>query len=295
MIFLLVSIAFISLTALVFRWSADRGADPLGVNAVFRVFGGVVALTVLLPGLSLAVFRELPAAVWGWSLAGGVFYWLAGYANLRASGLGHLGITWTVSRSAMVLPSLASMVIWQEISLSLTTPQLWLGLAGLLLTLVALVAFGLDRMRKQADAVAAKPGWGLWLVLSFLLQGSWELTLRASGAFPQEEWRGSYICIVFLLAMVLSLGALAWRGQRPGRLEWGFGLLAGIGTVVGTGIRPWALRDLPGLLVFPATAVGVILLTQAASALIWKDRLGRWGYLGVAAAMVGVVVLGLLR
>ncbi len=293
MVFLVLSIVFISTSAVVFRLSADRGASALEVNAVFRLVGGVLALCLLAPGLKGEAISELPAQVWAWALTAGAFYWLAGFANLRASGLGHLGITWTVSRSAMVIPTLASMLIWHEVALRVDSPGMWMAIGGTVLTLAALVAFGLDRMNHAMTHGSSSRRWYIWLAASFLFQGGWELTLRAAGGFGNETYRLAYICIAFTVAMVLSLISLAAMRRLPSRLAVKFGILAGLCTVVGTGTRPWALRDLPGIVVFPATAVGVILLTQGASAWWWKTRLGRWGYAGMVAAVLGVIILSL--
>jgi hypothetical protein len=55
MIYLIVSILFITATGVTFRISTDRGADPYGMNAAYRCVGGAIAIVLGLvtvgPGL----------------------------------------------------------------------------------------------------------------------------------------------------------------------------------------------------------------------------------------------------
>jgi len=297
MIFLLCSILFIAGCAVAFRFSADRGCKPIGVNFAFRLCSGVIGTTVMVVSLRDEGFSGIPLAVWGWAFVGGVFFWSAGYANLRASGLGHLGITWSVTRCAMVMAVIASVVAWHEIPLSVDSAALWVTAAGVLLTGAALILFGIDRLhagqnnRKQHGSRL----WATWLAGAFLLQGGWEVSLRAAGSFEADRYRAVYIGTVFFTAMVLSAATLFAKRIRMGRGEWLYGGLAGVCSVLGSGLRPYAVRELPGVFVFPVTAVGIMLLTQAASAMIWKSRLGRWGWLGVLAAGAAVFLLAGVR
>ena len=88
MIYLVVSILFMVLLAVVFRVAVDRGADALGLNAAFRCTSGVAAL---IAGLAMFPPERWPAlwneAGWLGLVAAGVF-WLCGYASIKAVQLG---------------------------------------------------------------------------------------------------------------------------------------------------------------------------------------------------------------
>jgi len=135
--------------------------------------------------------------------------------------------------------------------------------------------------------------WVAWLVVVFLAQGSWEIMLRSTRPLTTDAARAFFMTVVFGGSMVLSSFSVLAARPRLRRTEWWYGGLAGLCGFIGSGVRPWALRDLDGVIVFPATAVGVMLLVQLAGTTIWKHHLGRWGYLGLAGAVAGVLMMTL--
>ncbi len=292
--YLIISILFIAATAVTFRISTDRGADPYGVNAAYRCVGGVIAIVFGMVVVGPGAFLKIGKTTWLWAGVGGVLYWLAGLTNLRATGLGHMGVTWTVNRCAMVIPALASLLVWHEAPLSLASAKFRWTVFGLALTVVAIVTFGLDRNIRKGNlgSPSASGSWLRWLAAAFLAQGGWETSLRAAGGFERETDRVVFLSVIFAVAMILSVLTLKLRPAKLGRREWMFGAIAGIGSLIGSGVRPWALRDLPGVLVFPATAVGVLLLMQIISACFWKTKVSRQVVVGILIAVAAVIVLG---
>lgn len=293
MLYLIFSILFMAGLAVCLAGGAQRGADALGLNAMFRLVGGALGVVALLMTQNVADAPRLWSEV-GWlALVAGGLYWLSGYAAIQAVGRGHVGATWTATRCSVVLPALASIVYWGEIPLWPFGRLLAMRLGGLGLTVAAAVLMGLDRARPHPGD-RSKPvcrTWLAWLAVAFLAQGSWEITLRASGALDSEAARGFFIAVVFVTAMVLALAAWGARRPRLGRREIVYGLLAGICGFIGSGLRPWALRDLDGIVVFPITAISVMLLVQAAATLLWRHHLSRWGLAGLAVAVAAIVSL----
>ncbi len=293
MIYLILSIVFMSGLAISLGLGGQRGLSAIGLNAVFRTTGGILGLLGL---LLWGDWAELPA-IWprvgALAFTAGCFYWLAGIAAIQAVRLGHLGVTWTVTRCAVVLPTLASMIFWRELPLWPMTPLLLARLAGLVLTLVVAFLIGMDRRRPHPGDCAhpASGIWLVWLITAFLAQGAWEITLRASGAFQDEAARGVFIATVFVTAMIFSLGIWIFRRPRVGRGELSYGVLAGVCAVLGSGLRPWALRDLPGIVVFPVTAVSVMLLVQLAARVFLRHRLSGWGRAALAVAVAAIALL----
>ena len=194
--YLMLSILFMSGLAIFFGAGARAGANPLGLNTVFRLTGGLLALAAL-PWLGQGGgLPHGPALIH--ALVSGVFYWLSGFAAIKAVSHGHLGITWTVTRCSVVIPAFASIIYWQEIALwPLSQVLLW-RLAGLLLTVVTVFLLGIDQRRagKAGSAPKLTRHWLLWLAMTFLAQGGWETMLRGSKSLASDAARGSYILTV---------------------------------------------------------------------------------------------------
>ncbi len=301
MLYLAVSILLMSALAIILRWAVGRGAEPHGLNAVYRVTGGLVTLALALPTLDWQRLAEF------WHLAGitacvaAVFYWLTGLASIKSVELGPLGASWTVIRCSMVIPALASLLYWREIPL--WPPNLTLGcrLLGILAVGGALVLLGGRGGRRPAPAVAAsgtvvqrsapRPVWVYWLALAFVAQGAWEVCLRTTRSYPDSATRSFFLVVTFCVAMVLAGTSSAVARVRVRWRELRFGVLAGGCALAASGVRVWALRDVDGVIVFPATTAGVLLLVQGAGCLFWRERVSRRGLLALALAILGIAML----
>ena len=297
MLYLVTSILALIGLALFVRLGVGRGASPMGLNAVFRGSAGIAALFI-------------SAAVLNWSRMGEAFrhtaplacvavacFWCAGYTAIKAVHTGHLGISWTIHRCSMLMPAVASLLIWQEVPLSPVTPTLISRVVGIAATVTAVVLLGYDRSRAPAPgqdgARAQDRTWFLWISASFVCQGSWAICVVATRHLPNDDCRALFLTMVFVGAFLLSVPAVAATRTRLGRKELTYGALAGLCSLIGSGARVWATRDLGGLVVFPVSTVSVVLCVQLAGMTIWRERMGRWGVVGVVTALVGVILLSL--
>lgn len=306
MIYLLISIVFMAAIAPVFRLGADRQADPLGVNLVFRVSAGLVYVAALAFVVSPSRWPGMMASIGMHGAVAAVCFWLAGYAAIKAVHSGHLGVTWIVTRVSMVIPTLASILYWREVTIVPLNVVIVLRASGLVVAVAAIAMLGVDqwklaRRRKLELADTPEPAsdaahrsryiWPFWLTCSFLSQGSWEITLRATRSLPDDDSRLMFMGMVFIGAGLLSVPVMLAARPRLGRREFGFGAMAGVCSLVGSGVRPFALRDIDGVIVFPVTTICVMLLVLTIGAIFWRERVGKLGLLGTLAAIAGVVLL----
>jgi drug/metabolite transporter (DMT)-like permease len=296
MSYLVASIVLMSALAVILRWALWRGTDAHGLNAVYRVTGGLITLALTLPVLDWQRLPELCRLAGAAAVVAGVFYWLTGLASIKSVELGSLGVSWAVIRCSMVIPALASLLYWREVPLWPPSPALGCRLLGLAAVVGALGLLG-GRRTDAAAAVAAsassvrRRAWLGWLSLAFVAQGSWEVCLRTTRSFPDNQARSFFLLVAFSLAMVLAGAGFAIRRVRLGRRELLFGLLAGGCALLASGLRVWALRDVDGIIVFPATTASVMLMVQAAGSVIWHERITGRGAVGLALAVAGIVLL----
>ncbi len=294
---LTIAILFMSLLAVTFRLGTARGAEPLGMNAAFRATGGIVMVAVALFTLRHRDFGELWAQSGNLGLVAAAFFWLAGMAAIKAVALGHLGISWTVLRCSMVIATLASLLVWKEVPLSPVSGLLVMRLGGIVVITVAVIILGVERTRANHDSPAdiasnrVPWAWAAWLAAAFLAQGGWEISLRATRALPNNESRIFFFAVVCVTATFLTVPFMLAYRARFGRREIYYGMLAGLCSVIASGIRPWVLRDLDGIIVFPITTVSVTLLVLLAGVVFWRERLGKWGAVGIVTALLGMLLL----
>ncbi|MDA0746236.1 MAG: hypothetical protein O2954_06940 [bacterium] len=287
--YLVVSILFMGLLSLFMRYSLGRGADPLSLNFVFR---GAVALFLLLPHLdnltNLLARWEASALL---TTVAALSFWLSGLASLKAVQLGPLGASWTILRCAMVLPVLASILYWGELSSSASTLYAALRLGGVVLAFATVIFYGLAS-RGRRPGVTSRNGWTAWMAAAFLSQGIWEICLRATADFHHNESRALFLLGVFAFSSLFTLPVMLWTRTRLRTLEIGYGFLLGGCALLGTGTRVLALRDVPGTIVFPLTTISVIFITQAAGRFLWGEKI-RHGGIGLIMGLVAALLLTL--
>ena len=296
MLYLIVSIVAISAVACLFRQSMLKGAAPLGFNAVFRITAALLYFGFACATLNWSDLPQLFAATAVLGLIAALFFWISGFASLKVAQLGPIGIGWTVLRCSMIIPTLASLLHWHEVTTE--TPVLFAArLAGMAIATVAIIFFGRDRLRlsrAQPDRHKTFRAWCAWLAVAFCAQGAWEICLRATRELLHDnQARILFLAIVFIASGLFSLPTMRISGARIGRKELFYGSVAALISAIGSGFRPWALRELDGAIVFPVTTISVIILVQLAGMFFWREKISRWTVLAFILATSGILLLTL--
>lgn len=298
MIYLIISILFASALPIVMRHAINKNVEVTSVNNIYRVTTGVVALIVILfqkNPLGFILFA-VKSEVFLYGIVGGFLYWLAGYTSLKMLSYGDVGVSWTIKCLSMVLPTFASIFYWHEIPLLGTNGFLGLRGAGILAAILAIIFFGINRYQFHKKDVSEHKNkymkkWIFWLVAAFLTQGYWGIMLRVSRTFTVEDAKLIFISFVFISAMCISIPGLIATRKSIDKKEIGFGLLLGLCALGGSGIRPWALKYIDGYILFPVTTISVSLLVLLGGYVIWKEKLGRFGFIGIICTIVGIILL----
>jgi len=299
MIYFILSVAGMTLTAVLFRAAMAKRGTPIGFNVVYRISTAVFWLASVVPaqgGFDLRAYLT-PAGLLGLVALG--VYIVSGVSAAYIVRLGPLGASWTILRCSMVFGTFASLFYWREVTPA--TPVLFgARLAGVAVAVAAIACFGVEHSRRVEGAAASAgdrrrlKAWFVWMGFALLAQGAWEICLRATkDVCPDDASRTAFLTVVFVGAGAMAMPLAPLRRTRPNRSDILFGILAGITGAVGSGMRPWAIRDLGGAFVFPATAILVTLGAQAASRMLWKERFGRLGVVATALTIIGILLLTL--
>ena len=266
------------------------------------------------------VVAALVALVWvaardGWA-AEPLVYWVGalngvGFAVLIVLqyfmlGQRGVGITFALGSLALLAPITTSLVVYGEPAEAVT-------LSGIALLVVAapLIAY-----RRMPLLPAAKVGlyWAVVVGLLGFTAGtlvSWKVISEVTPAGD----RGAFVLATFAGAMVtagVTLAIRRWsegpgpplRQEGPVRAGWiGTRLWVPLPIVMGVGlglcnvVQLWlflaALREVPGAVAFPVHSAGTVLLITLAGWIVWRERHGPVTLLGIAAALVGLVLVNL--
>lgn len=219
------------------------------------------------------------------ALGGAVFI---GTFLLMTAAIGRVGIAIPVSvtRLAVVLPVAVSILFYREM------PAVF-HLAGFAAALGALALFG-------RAAAAGRPGsprlsWSGVLLTAglFLAMGAVETLLKIFHERRVPAQKYGFVAIIFGTALLLGWLLILLRRELPSRADLALGLAMGLPNVLSTVFMLGALRYLPGMVAFPVNALGIVLLSTLAGAVIWGERPDRSGRLAIALALAAIVLINL--
>ncbi|MHB0858739.1 MAG: hypothetical protein ACYC5M_14375 [Anaerolineae bacterium] len=202
------------------------------------------------------------------------------FAIMRLRGL---SISAAVEQLGVLVPVLASLVLWGERP---STPQA----VG---SLLALASLPLLTLGPRALGVRLGPRSVVLLAALFLGAGLGSLSIRAyeeSGVLGESSL---FLAILFGVAALIAGAAwlvnrrgTGWRDLLPGLMLGGCNALANLALVA-------ALHELPGTVVFPFySAIGLVFIAGFAR-LVWRERISRLETAGIALAVVAVACINL--
>lgn len=274
--------------SILLKLSEERKGDRV-------VVAGANYLVAALLGLILSDTTASIDPLWiaAGVLIGGGF--VAGFLllmrTIRAVGL---AITASVARIATLGPVLLSILVYAESPSPITT-------IGILLGLLAFLLFGLDQSRRLR-------GTELQLTGLLLLTGVVVVMTGNDFAMKVAQYNridpGLLLLIVFGSAGIICWGIVLIRAltrRRRGtamfpatmRDDMLRGGLLGLPNFFSSWFLLAALDQIPASIVFPATSAAGVALSALAAVLIWRERPGRAGWLGIGVAVVAVALMGM--
>jgi drug/metabolite transporter (DMT)-like permease len=291
---------------MIFKHTGRIGLDRttlLTVNYAAAV--GVAVLLFATGGRTLEGGIPLSAELLG--LAGGVGVLLiAGFFLLSyATDVAGMSLAIGVMRVSVIIPFLASWLVWEEV------PSIAQGV-GMVLASAAFFLIA-QKYRVPAPTVgegngaSAVPGapldeidWhaSLVLALTFCAGGGVDLSMKAfEEGIGGESSRVVFLLLAFgaafLVGLVMVVGRGVWRGRWPGTAAVGWGVVLGVVNYGSLEFLLRAIAELPGPFVFPANNIAIMLLAAALGVALWGERLSRINYLGLALAVVALILLRL--
>ncbi|GIX06966.1 MAG: hypothetical protein KatS3mg115_1369 [Candidatus Poribacteria bacterium] len=261
----------------------------LGVKAASQrghqviVVGGLNYLFAALFGTLWLLGTPDVQAGWQGALFGGIngaCYFTAYFFLIYAIRHQGLAATTAVGQLSIVLPILASILLWSE----RPTPEQWLGLAVAIPSLLLL-----DAQPGLLREITRQLRWRL--LGFFTMVGTVRLVAKAFAEAAVPAQKVFYVWTVYAVAGLLSIPLLLRMGIRPRRAELGWGAFVGACNALQMFFLLTALEQLPGILVFPISACGTLLVTATVTVGLMGERPTRRIYAGLALSVVAVLLL----
>ena len=214
-------------------------------------------------------------------LAGGLTFPLGFYLITRAIGKMGLSVSVSVMRLSVVIPTFGSLLVWHE------HPNAYqsVGIGVTLLALFFLSNFSTEK--KESNR-----GWIL-AVAVFVVLGFNDFLMKIFESLRPLEEKDSFLFVLFGISGILSwLFILSQRPRiRPVEIVWGLGL--GVPNMLTTFFFILALKELPGVEVFPSVNIGIITFSLLLGVWVWGEKLSRREWAGFGLALVAVTLLNI--
>lgn len=256
-----------------------------GVAAVLAFFG-CIALHQDVISRPTAIL----AVITGIIFVAGLLIWAQA---IRFSGL---ALSIVAMRTAIVIPVLASILIWHEHP---STQQL-VGIAAALCALVLVLWDTLrtpghpdSTIRHSSFDIRHLPSAALWLSALFVTEG---LVMTAAKVFNQRMPQNESLpfqTVIFISAFFITTIAYYIRKPRVVAETFNYGALLGAANLGNYAFLVMALTVLPGVVVYPAIAAGEVGLMALAGVFIWKEKVGVRSWLGIALAVAALALIQL--
>ena len=222
-----------------------------------------------------------------------IFTYLLMTASTQRSGV---TVTSLSSKLSVVLPTLAGVVLFGERLNFVAT-------MGIVLALVALVLV-VGRKNKDANQGDAKhcvsttgKGWlvGMLPVFIFFGTGTGDILMKLTEQRNQAADMSFMIAFIYFIALLFGILIVAYDLIR-GKSKWQWkSAIGGIGLGVINFFSTYsvyhAMRCFDNVVLFPIYNIGVVSLTALVGWLLFKEKLTWKNYLGLAFAIIAVILI----
>lgn len=275
MIYLLLTIFSSALVSIVMRLSEYKIKNNIGMLTV-----NYLVCTLISAGYAAGSWPGLGAQLHltaGFGVVNGLLYLISFVLlqiNVRRNGV---VLSSTFMKLGLLVSLVVSVVFFREIPDGLQV-------LGFLLAVGAII---LINYKKQDTSAQFKSGL-IWLLLCGGMGDSMSKIFGESGVAKLEA---QFLFFTFLTALVFCTMLMLVKGQKPGRWELLFGVLIAIPNYFSSKFLLGALEAIPAVIVYPVYSVGSILVVTMTGVLLFRERLSKQQWAGIAAILVALVLL----
>lgn len=311
MVYLALAVASSLAIGLLFKHAGREQLDRTSLLTTNYAAAVAVALVLLAAGGRTAGegLTMEPSLVGLGVLTGALL--IAGFFMLSlATDLAGMSLAIGVMRVSVVLPFLASWMVWNEV------PTLAQGI-GMVLASIAFfliarhkarapeaipagTASPAAQMQEPASVSLSMPSGRVFgvLLLTFLVGGAVDVSMKTfEESFGAGNSRVLFLLLAFGVAFAIGAVIVVVRGLRTGtwpeRRTLGWGVVLGVINYGSLEFILRAIERLPGTFVFPANNIAVVVLAAVLGVAVWDEYLSRLNRIGLGLAVVALILLGL--
>lgn len=293
---------------MIFKHAGRQGLDRTALLTVNYAAAVVVAGILLAVGeQSVQEGLSLTPELLGLGVVTGGLLIAGFFALAWATEVAGMSLAIGVMRVSVVLPFLASWLVWQE------APSLAQGIGMVL----AAAAFFLMAHKEQApdpvrvpttvppktEETFSRPSSIDWraagvLALTFCLGGAVDVSMKTfEETFGAVNSRVLFLLLAFGISFLIGAVLVVARALRqrtwPSWQTVGWGIVLGVINYGSLEFILRAIEALPGPFVFPANNIAIMVLAALLGVYVWGEHLTRANRIGLGLALIALLLLGL--
>ena len=265
--------------ALILKYNDTRGGNTLLLLTANYFIAAIIGYIFILadPSSSYSIKTLLFAAF----LA--VLFVASFFSFAKAVKVAGTALATVSSRLSVIVPLVLSILIYRE------KPS-YTQIIGLVFALITIILFYYSL--KNINVTHLK-----FLDYFYLLAVLFGVGLSDFGMKIFQQWRPQtekpyFIFTIFLCSFFYSFSVVMIQRIQLNKTVLIQGSILGIPNVFSTFFLLMALAQLPAIIVYPMTNIGIILLTTLGAVLLWKEKLNRFGKFALFFGILAIALLG---
>ena len=280
MFYLILAIACSSMVQIIMRLSTNRINNNMSMLAMNYVVCTLVA------AFDTGFSNLFPVAAPGFGTAAGVgffqgllyllaFIWLQ--LNNRRNGI---VLSASFMKLGLLVPMGVSILLFGE------EPGA-LHILGFVLALFSIVLINYE------PKGTSRASFKLGLITLLLIGGLGDTMAKLYQEWGTAELSSQFLFYTFLSALILSIGLLLFKKERPGKAELIYGTLVSIPNFLSSKFLLKALDNLEAVIVYPCYNVATIFVATLAGIWLFRERLHKRQWIAIGIIIVALALLNM--
>jgi drug/metabolite transporter (DMT)-like permease len=265
--------------ALILKYNDTRDGNPLLLLA-----GNYFVAAIISSGYVIAndqATLSFETLVFGILLA--LLFVASFFAFAKAVSAAGTALATVSSRLSVIVPLLLSIIIYGE------EPTLY-QFIGIFIALMTIALFYFSLKTDGSQKLHFIDYFYLLAVLIGI--GLNDFAMKVFNQWRPLADKSYFIMIIFSAATVYTFIVIMIKKIPLNKTVLIRGGILGIPNMFSTFFILLALAQLPAIVVYPVTNIGIILLTTLGAALIWKEKLYTYGKFALISGIIAIIFLG---
>lgn len=278
MIYLILAIACSTLISVIMRVSSDKIKGNVSMLAMNYLMCVVVA--ALYTGLD-QLFPQVAALPQTLTMGAvhGILY-LSSFVlfqhNVRKNGM---VLSATFMKLGLLVPIVLSVILFGEL------PGV-LQIIGFVIAVAAIVLINWSSDRSDLRM-------GAGLVVLLIAGGAGDAMSKVFEVYGSSVLSSQFLFYTFLVALILCVGLVILKKERPGRNEVLFGLLIGVPNYFSARFLLLSLASVDAVIAYPTYSVATLLAVTLIGVLLFREKLSRRQWVAIGMILVALALLNI--